>query len=92
MQVMLINLAIITQILQVRTQGGTKMGPKIPFILDVWTLTGVSKTQLFSYFLSLQHSREARRKMPHLVNFEQIFHKTLNERHFGIKDTPYHLN
>ena len=59
-------------------------GQKIWVILDVWPLTGVSKTQLFSYFLSLQHSREARRKMPHLVNFEQIFHKTLSERHFGI--------
>ena len=69
-----------------------KKGQKIGVILNVWPLTWVSKTQLFSYFLPLQHSREARRKMQHLVNFEQIFHKTLSERHFGIKDTPNHLN
>ena len=27
--------------------------------------------------------------MPYLVNFEQIFYKI--ERHFGLKDTPNHL-
>ena len=39
--------------------------------------------------MSLQSLREARQKMPYLVNFEQIFYEI--ERHFGLKDTPNHL-
>ena len=49
----------------------------------------ISIISIILHHITLQSLREARRKMPYLVNFEQIFYEI--ERHFGLKDTPNHL-